>query len=50
MVKTPTLFTFAEYLEYDDGTDNFYELFDGELVKLPPESELNSWIATWLRD
>lgn len=50
MVKIPTKLTFAEYLEYEDGTDNHYELVNGELVKVPPESELNGWIATWLRD
>jgi Uma2 family endonuclease len=48
MVKTSTKLTFAEYLEYDDGTDNRYELLDGELVKLPPESGENYWIAQWL--
>lgn len=26
--------TFAEYLKYDDGTDNLYELVDGELVAM----------------
>ncbi|NEP11099.1 MAG: Uma2 family endonuclease [Symploca sp. SIO2C1] len=50
MVKTPTFLSFKEYLEYDDGTDNYYELLNGELVPMPPESEPNSWIATWLRD
>ncbi|HLP88883.1 MAG TPA: Uma2 family endonuclease [Nostocaceae cyanobacterium] len=27
--------TFAEYLTYDDGTDNKYELVDGELLLMP---------------
>ena len=27
--------TFEEYLTYDDGTDNKYELVDGELVLMP---------------
>ena len=49
MVKTTSKLTFAEYLEYNDGTDCRYELFDGELVKLPPENEPNNWIATWLQ-
>ncbi|NEP00558.1 MAG: Uma2 family endonuclease [Symploca sp. SIO2E9] len=48
MVKTPTQLTLLEYLEYDDGTDNRYELVDGELVEVPPESELNLFIATVL--
>ena len=50
MVKTTSKLTFAEYLEYDDGTDKRYELVNGELVEVPPESELNGWIAEWLRD
>lgn len=28
--------TFEEYLAYNDGTDNKYELVDGELVLMPP--------------
>jgi Uma2 family endonuclease len=32
---TPTQLTFSEYLTYDDGTDNRYELVDGELVMVP---------------
>ncbi|NEQ81055.1 MAG: Uma2 family endonuclease [Moorea sp. SIO2I5] len=48
MVKTTSKLTFDQYLEYDDGTDNRYELVDGELVELPPESEPNSWRAMWL--
>ncbi|MBV9387080.1 MAG: hypothetical protein JOZ78_11700 [Chroococcidiopsidaceae cyanobacterium CP_BM_ER_R8_30] len=27
-----------EYFAYDDGTDNLYELFNGELIEVPPES------------
>lgn len=50
MVQTPRQFTFEDYLAYEDDTDNRYELIDGELVPLPPESELNGWIAEWLRD
>ncbi|MEO0803719.1 MAG: Uma2 family endonuclease, partial [Cyanobacteria bacterium J06642_2] len=33
--KTMTL---AEYLTFDDGTDTRYELVDGVLVAMPPES------------
>ena len=40
--------TFAEYLDYDDGTDNRYELMDGALIALPPESGWNIRIAFWL--
>ena len=40
--------TFEEYLDYDDGTETRYELVDGELVALPPESEPNIRIADYL--
>ena len=40
--------TLAEYLVYEDGTDNRYELVNGELVKMPPESDLNNLIAMYL--
>ena len=46
--KPKTKLTFEEYLTYDDGTDNRYELVDGELVALPPESEANDFIANHL--
>lgn len=36
--------SFEEYLAYDDGTDQLYELVNGELVALPPESGRNSQI------
>lgn len=40
--------SFEEYLSYDDGTENLYELFNGELIEVPPESGLNVEIATLL--
>lgn len=40
--------SFEEYLEYDNGTDRRYELVDGELIELPPESESNDFIARYL--
>ncbi len=40
--------TFEEYLNHDDGTDTQYELVAGELVKMPPESRLNSQISFFL--
>jgi Uma2 family endonuclease len=42
------LLTFEEYLAYDDGTDIRYELVDGELVEMPPESDENSEVARFL--
>ncbi|NEQ69765.1 MAG: Uma2 family endonuclease [Symploca sp. SIO2D2] len=50
MTHTPVKLTFEQYLQYDDGTDNRYELWDGELIPVPPESEENGWIVEWLRD
>ncbi|WP_286826123.1 Uma2 family endonuclease [Microcystis sp. LSC13-02] len=32
------LYTFAEYLNYRDSTDNKYELFNGELIFMAPAS------------
>lgn len=40
--------TLEEYLNYDDETSDRYELVNGELVIMPPESELNRRIATFL--
>ena len=42
------LLTFEEYLAYDDGTDTRYELVDGELIEMPPESPENNAIAKGL--
>ena len=44
----PKFLSFAEYLAYDDGTDNLYELFNGELIEVPPESGENVSIAGFL--
>lgn len=48
MTITSQKMTLAEYLNYDDGTDTRYELVNGELVVMPPESEINRRIATFL--
>ena len=40
--------SFDEYLSHDDGTDSLYELFNGELIEVPPESGLNVGIAAFL--
>lgn len=44
----PRFLTFEEYLSYEDGTENLYELFNGELIAVPPESGVNVQIATRL--
>lgn len=47
---TPTfnLLTFEEYLDYDDGTEIRYELENGVLLEMPPESPLNLAIVRFL--
>ncbi|GAB1544460.1 hypothetical protein NUACC21_71360 [Scytonema sp. NUACC21] len=40
--------TLEEYLAYDDGTDTKYELVDGELVEMPPESDKNNLISLYV--
>ncbi len=40
--------TMEEYLAYDDGTDTRYELVNGELTVMPPESQVNASIAKFL--
>jgi Uma2 family endonuclease len=49
MVQTkPRFLSFTEYLAYDDGSDCLYELFNGELIPVPPESGENVQISTRL--
>ena len=49
MVQTkPRFYSFEEYLAYDDGSDRLYELFNGELIEVPPESGQNVQIANRL--
>jgi Uma2 family endonuclease len=40
--------TLEQFLAYDDGTDYFYELENGELIRMPSESEINRRIAMFL--
>jgi Uma2 family endonuclease len=40
--------TFAEFLNYDDGTDTLYELENGKLVPVSSESDINQRIAVFL--
>ncbi|EDX77813.1 Uma2 family endonuclease [Coleofasciculus chthonoplastes] len=41
-------FSFDDYLSYNDGTDKLYELYNGKLIEVPPESGENVSIATFL--
>ena len=47
-VTTPKNMTLEEFLQFDDGTDNLYELENGKLISMPLESELNRRIAMFL--
>jgi Uma2 family endonuclease len=40
--------TLEKFLAYDDGTENLYELENGELISMPSESEINRRIAMFL--
>ena len=49
MVQTNLRFlSFEDYLSHDNDTENLYELFNGELIEVPPESGFNVEIATFL--
>lgn len=49
MVQIPTkCLTFEEYLTYNDGTENRYELFDGELVLMNPPTVGHTLIIKFL--
>ncbi|WP_254174494.1 Uma2 family endonuclease [Planktothrix pseudagardhii] len=50
MTQTPVKLTFEEYLTYDDGTDNRYELEDGVLIPMTPASPIHSDIIEFLYD
>jgi Uma2 family endonuclease len=48
IVEQPRFASFEDYLDYRDGDDRLYELFNGGLVEVPPESGFNVGIATKL--
>ena len=49
MVKTSTTkITFSEYLNYEDGTDNLYELANGELLLVNPPAKRHFNISRFL--
>jgi len=50
MIQTPVKLTFEEYLVYDDGTDNRYELVDGKLVMVPLPTGDHSDVIDLLSD
>ena len=44
------IYTFTEYLNYQDCTDNKYELFNGELIPMPPASGFHALILAFIYD
>jgi len=48
MTFTATQISFEDYLAYDDGTDNRYELVDGKLILMNPPRGLHLLIADLL--
>lgn len=46
--NTKAKLTFEEYLTYNDGTDNRYELEDGELILMNPPTGLHSLIIYFI--
>ena len=40
--------TLEDYVKFDDGTDTRYELVEGRLIAMPPESDLHDRIASFL--
>jgi Uma2 family endonuclease len=47
-VKHPRFESFEDYLEYTDNDNQLYELFNGELITVPPESGFNIGITNFL--
>ncbi|WP_310487223.1 Uma2 family endonuclease [Chamaesiphon sp. VAR_69_metabat_338] len=45
MVVETKLMSLEEYLNYDDGTDILYELVNGELIPMSPESYQNQQVS-----
>jgi Uma2 family endonuclease len=48
IVKQPRFDSFEDYLAYENSDDQLYELFNGGLVEVPPESGFNVGLATKL--
>jgi Uma2 family endonuclease len=48
MTVTTSKMTLADFLAYNDGTDQCYELENGEMILMPAESDINQRIASFL--
>ncbi|MFO7031932.1 hypothetical protein B9T07_18630 [Limnospira fusiformis CCALA 023] len=49
-ITTDKTYTFEDYLKYDDGTDNHYELVNGQLEIINPPTIRHLLIADFIRD
>lgn len=49
-ITTEKTYTFEDYLKYDDGTDNRYELVNGKLEIMNPPTVRHLLIADFIRD
>jgi Uma2 family endonuclease len=47
-IATDRCMTLTEFLSYDDGTEERYELVNGVLNKMASESTINTWVAMYL--
>lgn len=47
-MTTAQCWTFERYLRWSNDSDKRYELVDGNLIELPPESEPNTSLANYL--
>ncbi|MCL1463426.1 Uma2 family endonuclease [Argonema galeatum] len=50
IVTQKKTYSFEEYLAYHDDTDLKYELFNGELIPMPPASGIHALIMVFLYD
>jgi len=48
MTTTKQLLTFEQFLDYDDGTDNIYELVAGQVVPMSEPSGKHESIRTFI--
>ncbi len=48
MTVATSRMTLADFLAYDDGSDQRYELENGEMILMPAESDINQRIASFL--
>ncbi len=48
MITTKTKLTLEDYFNYEDNSETNYELEDGELIAMPPESDQNNLISLYL--